>query len=380
MFKEELAKLKQEQLKAELEKKKAEAEKAQQEAVKQQSEAEKNLSQVAAENEPSMPVVKVEIPQPAIKEEEPQAVPEEERIPLAAKVEIPQQAIKEEEPQAVAEKEVTQPVVKVEIPQPVIEEEEPQTVAEKELTPSVVKVEVPPSVIKEEVPQIIEQAETNVPVIKEENEFEEEEPPVKISPMTEMLEEIEPIDISDIMIEDITLKESNLLETELIEESIKKMTVEKEEIPLIRFEGDVSAPIIRYDVPSPSAYVGTLYIETDIGMEYFGGESVFKVEPNATEEQQNAQKAELFSIIKKRFLRENHEELKTYFANISREDLEKELEFYALKEEEIGKEILQRAKLEAANKALKYEVDNNVKKESNSRSETTTRTSISKPI
>ena len=333
MFKEELAKLKRETLKKELEKKQAETEKAQQEAAKQLSEA---------EEKPSTPIVKIEVPQPVIKEEVPQAVAEKEVTPSVVKVEVPQPVIKEEVPQEVAEKEVTPSVVKVEVPQPAIKEEEPQEVLEKEVTQPEVKVEVPPSVIKEE------------------NEFEEEElpqeiieKPVELSPMTEMFEEIEPIDLSDIAIEDITLKESNLLETELIEKSIKKMTVEKEEIPLVRFEGDASAPIIRYDVPSPSAYVGTLYIETDIGMEYFGGDSVFKIDPNATEEEKIKMQRDLFNTIKKRFLRENHEELKHYFASISREDLEKELEFYALKEEEIGKEILQQAKLEAAKKALK---------------------------
>ncbi|MFX1286873.1 MAG: hypothetical protein ACFFB5_24785 [Promethearchaeota archaeon] len=40
----------------------------------------------------------------------------------------------------------------------------------------------------------------------------------------------------------------------------------------MKFEGDVSAPILRYDIPSPSTYEGRHYIELDIGEEFFRGE------------------------------------------------------------------------------------------------------------
>ena len=65
-----------------------------------------------------------------------------------------------------------------------------------------------------------------------------------------------------------------------------------EDVPLIKFEGDAAAPILRYDVPSPSSYSGKLYVETDIGKQYFGGENIYKVNPKATKKEQEQQRAE----------------------------------------------------------------------------------------
>lgn len=47
---------------------------------------------------------------------------------------------------------------------------------------------------------------------------------------------------------------------------------QNEDQPLMKFEGDVSAPILRYDIPSPSTYEGRHYIELDIGEDFFKGE------------------------------------------------------------------------------------------------------------
>ena len=92
------------------------------------------------------------------------------------------------------------------------------------------------------------------------------------------------------------------------------MKNQNEDVPLIKFEGDASAPILRYDIPSPSSYTWIVYIETDIGKEYFGGEKIFIPKDNK----------ELFEKIKERFLRENQVELKTYLSSIHRSELEKE--------------------------------------------------------
>jgi hypothetical protein len=152
--------------------------------------------------------------------------------------------------------------------------------------------------------------------------------------------------------EEIQIKEEKKIVPQISEEKMTSMLVEKEEVPLIKFEGNAQAPIIRYDVPSPSSYTGTMYIQTDIGREYFGGDKIFKLDPNLTEEQKAEKKLELFKTIKKRFLKENHEDLKNYLTSISREELEQELDYYSMKEDEIGAELLNRVKLEAARKAV----------------------------
>ena len=41
--------------------------------------------------------------------------------------------------------------------------------------------------------------------------------------------------------------------------------------PLMRFESDASAPILRYDIPSPTSYAGRHEIELDISVEIFDG-------------------------------------------------------------------------------------------------------------
>ena len=122
-----------------------------------------------------------------------------------------------------------------------------------------------------------------------------------------------------------------------------KIPVENESEPLMKFEGDASAPILRYDVPSPSSYVGKTYIETDLGQKYFGGDKILKSDdPN-----------ELFRIIKKRFLRENRDVIKEFLSTIKRTDLEEELNYFSLKEEDIDTVILEQAKIEAAKKGAK---------------------------
>ena len=42
-----------------------------------------------------------------------------------------------------------------------------------------------------------------------------------------------------------------------------------DEVPLMEFEADASAPILRYDVPSPSSYEGRIYIQLDFGDDFF---------------------------------------------------------------------------------------------------------------
>jgi len=171
-----------------------------------------------------------------------------------------------------------------------------------------------------------EQERETLPQIKIEIEQEEE---VEIPEMLEIPEK-----------KKIEIQEEKKVIPQIIKKKMANMIVEKEEVPLIRFEGNAQAPIIRYDVPSPSSYTGTMYIQTDIGKEYFGGDKIFKLDPGLTEEQKVQKKAELFKTIKKRFLKENHEDLKKYLASISREDLERELDFYSMKEDEIGTELL----------------------------------------
>ena len=182
---------------------------------------------------------------------------------------------------------------------------------------------------------------------------QERETEQQIITKTEKEEEVEIPEMLEISEEEkLEIKEEKKVIPQIIEKKMTNMIVEKEEVPLIRFESNAQAPIIRYDVPSPSSYSGTMYIQTDIGKEYFGGENIYKLDPGLTEEQKVQKKAKLFKTIKKRFLKENHEDLKKYLASISREDLEKELDFYSMKEDEIGTELLQRAKLEAARKAV----------------------------
>ena len=57
------------------------------------------------------------------------------------------------------------------------------------------------------------------------------------------------------------LTEMEKEENKIIEEKVYNMTLEQKEIPLMKFEGNVSAPLLRYDIPSPSSYEGRNYIE-----------------------------------------------------------------------------------------------------------------------
>ncbi len=120
-----------------------------------------------------------------------------------------------------------------------------------------------------------------------------------------------------------------------------KIPVENEGEPLMKFEGDASAPILRYDVPSPSSYVGKTYIETDLGQGCFGGDKILKSDDSN----------ELFKIIKEKFLRDNRDMIKKYISTIKRKELEEELDFYTLKEIDVS--IIENAKLEASKKAAK---------------------------
>ena len=79
-----------------------------------------------------------------------------------------------------------------------------------------------------------------------------------------------------------------------------KISNSKEEIPLIKFEGDAAAPILRYDIPSPSSYTGKVYIETDIGKEYFAGDNIITPKGDTMTEEE---KENIFDLIKQRFLR-----------------------------------------------------------------------------
>jgi len=52
---------------------------------------------------------------------------------------------------------------------------------------------------------------------------------------------------------------------------IAMSNTEKKEMPLMAFESDASAPILRYDVPSPSMYEGRTYVELDLPEDWFDG-------------------------------------------------------------------------------------------------------------
>ncbi|MFX1297977.1 MAG: LamG-like jellyroll fold domain-containing protein [Promethearchaeota archaeon] len=67
---------------------------------------------------------------------------------------------------------------------------------------------------------------------------------------------------------EMSILEKNVSKYEDIEDlnylnkkEVIKISEEKEGIPLIKFESNASAPILRYDIPSPSSYEGRCYIE-----------------------------------------------------------------------------------------------------------------------
>ncbi len=85
-------------------------------------------------------------------------------------------------------------------------------------------------------------------------------------------------------------------------------SVESVGTPLIEFESDATAPILRYDLPSPSSFEGKNYIElNDILIEKFKEEKITK------------------TILLEDLLFKNRDEIKRYLSNLTMHDLEKEL-------------------------------------------------------
>lgn len=141
-----------------------------------------------------------------------------------------------------------------------------------------------------------------VPIKKDEQE-KETKPPLEV----EIQKEEEIIEHENLKFEEI--QEKNYLYE--IEEL--KMTEQKEEIPLIEFESDASAPILRYDLPSPSSYEGKNYIEiNDITIEKFKNDPEIIYQAKGFEE----------------ILTKNREEIRSYLSKITRAELEED--FYGL--------------------------------------------------
>ena len=164
----------------------------------------------------------------------------------------------------------------------------------KKVTPK--KKKDTPKKKKDEIKLKIEKEE-----IKEEEQERETEPPLTVE--TEKEEEI--LENKKLEIEEI--KEKNYL----LEKEVIKMTEQQEEIPLMKFESDATAPILRYDLPSPSSYEGKNYIElNDIPAEKFNEQVVYNTK--SYEEVMN----------------KNREEIRKYLSNISKAELEED--FYGL--------------------------------------------------
>lgn len=79
------------------------------------------------------------------------------------------------------------------------------------------------------------------------------------------------------------------------------------EIPLMKFEGDASAPILRYDIPSPSSYEGRNYIELDIAGIFFKPET--KEKPD-------------FNELVNGFLNNNQREIDEFLTRITSSELQ----------------------------------------------------------
>ncbi|GAG56688.1 unnamed protein product, partial [marine sediment metagenome] len=79
------------------------------------------------------------------------------------------------------------------------------------------------------------------------------------------------------------------------------------EEPLMKFEKDASAPILRYDIPSMTAYEGKNYIELDLPLEYFDELKATKIK-------------QVDEILNK-----NREEIKEYLSKLTKEELEQEM-------------------------------------------------------
>ncbi len=85
------------------------------------------------------------------------------------------------------------------------------------------------------------------------------------------------------------------------------MLKELNEEPLLKFESDATAPILRYNLPSPSSYEGKVYIEIDLDSGIFKHEAAHKI-------------PSYYDI-----LNSNREEIQEYLINSRKEDLEREL-------------------------------------------------------
>jgi len=94
------------------------------------------------------------------------------------------------------------------------------------------------------------------------------------------------------------------------------------ENPIIEFEKDAAAPIIRYDLPSPSSYEGKIYIEIDIDDNI---EKLF-------DEDRTKKKPQYKEIIKK-----YRNEIQEYLINSRKLDLERDL-YLTFELKEFGKE------------------------------------------
>ena len=78
------------------------------------------------------------------------------------------------------------------------------------------------------------------------------------------------------------------------------------EIPLMEFEGDASAPILRYDIPSPSSYEGRNYIDLDLAGIFFKPETKEKLD---------------FNELVNGFLNNNQQEIDEFLAAITDSEL-----------------------------------------------------------
>ncbi len=91
-------------------------------------------------------------------------------------------------------------------------------------------------------------------------------------------------------------------------ESLESSNGNEKEIPLMAFESDAKAPIIRYDLPSPSSYEGKNIIElNDIKQDKFNKENAVNVK-------------DLNQILNK-----NREVIREFLSNLTKEELEEEL-------------------------------------------------------
>ena len=91
-------------------------------------------------------------------------------------------------------------------------------------------------------------------------------------------------------------------------ESLESPINNEKEIPIISFERDAKAPIIRYDLPSPSSYEGKNIIElNDIEKDEFNEENAVTVK-------------DLNQILNK-----NRDVIREFLSNLTKEELEEEL-------------------------------------------------------